>query len=391
MCLDKCHGCINIMNYFSPQIYKDPIMKQIIQIFIFLLLGGQIIAQYQFTHTHDLECTPVKNQANTGTCWSFATASFIESELMRQGFKDLNLSEMYVVRNIYRDKAFNYLMRQGKANFSQGSLSHDLIRAIAKHGITTEEAYSGLINGEKAHNHGEMEAGLKGFLDGILSARSLSDKWDEAFEAILDAYMGEVPKKFEYNGKSYTAESFAEYLGINSDDFVNLSSFTHHDFYTDFILEIPDNYSNGSYYNIPIDELIEAIDRAVENGYSVAWDGDVGEKSFSASEGIAVMPVDIKREDLFKQPEDEMAYSQELRQEMFESFKTTDDHLMHIVGKARDQNGTEYYIIKNSWGEISQYKGYLYMSKNYVALKTISIMLHRDALNAELKARVSSE
>lgn len=359
-------------------------MKYLILALLFVSVCS-IQAQYDFTHTRDIACTGIKNQASTGTCWSFATASFLESELMRKGFKDINLSEMYVVRNIYRDKAFNYVMRQGKANFSQGSLSHDLIRAIAKHGIVTEESYSGLLNGEKAHNHTEMENGLKGFLDGIMESRRLSSKWPVAFEGILDAYLGKAPGKFAYQGKSYTPESFADYLGINPGDYVSLSSFTHHPFYEKFILEIPDNYSNGMYFNVPLDELLRLIDTAVEKGYSVAWDGDVSEKSFSATEGIAVLPVDAKRSDLFTAPGKEIEVTQALRQEHFESYSTTDDHLMHIVGKARDKNGTEYYIIKNSWGEISPYKGYLYMSKAYVAMKTIAVMMHRDALTDKLK------
>ncbi len=364
-------------------------MKRLFLATLFISASLMLNAQYEFTHTHDISCTPVKNQARTGTCWSFATASFLETELMRQGHENLNLSEMFVVRNIYKNKARNYLLRQGKANFSQGSLSHDLIAAVKRNGIVPESVYSGLLEGENAHNHSEMEAGLKGFLDGVMKSRRLSTKWDEAFEGILDAYIGEVPSSFTYKGKSYTPKSFAEHLGIDDNDYVSLTSFSHHDFYDSFILEIPDNYSNGAYYNIPLDELLNTIDMAVEKGYSVAWDGDVSEKSFNAKEGIAVLPQDEKREDLFTMPGDEMEVNQKIRQAQFENYATTDDHLMHIVGKATDQNGTVYYIIKNSWGEISPYKGYLYMSRQYVAMKTVAIMVHRDALSDSLKSQMS--
>ena len=355
-------------------------MKNIFILVLSISFLGSLQAQYNFEHTHDLKCTEVKSQANTGTCWSFATASFIESELLRQGKSNHNLSEMYVVRNIYKDKARNYILRQGKANFSQGSLSHDLIAAIKVAGVVPEEVYSGLLEGEKAHNHNEMEAGLKGFLDGVLKSKRLSKKWPSALEAIMDSYIGAVPSTFKYNGKEFTPQSLSDNLGIIPDDYVNISSFSHHPFGEKFILEIPDNYSNGSFHNVPIDELVAIIDRAVEKGYSVAWDGDVSEKGFDAKKGIAVLPKAPARKDLFTEPGDEIVVTQELRQENFESYSTTDDHLMHIIGKAKDQSGTVYYIIKNSWGAISPYKGHLYMSEAYLAMKTVAITVHKDML-----------
>ena len=354
-------------------------MKNIIFV-LALLISLPLVGQYEFTHTKDVECTPVKNQSKTGTCWSFATSSFIESELMRMDKGRHDLSEMYVVRSIYQDKAKNYILRQGKANFSQGSLSHDLINIVKKSGVMPEAVYSGLLPGEKAHNHSEMEAGLKGFLDGVLKSKRLSKKWPQALDAILNVYMGDAPEFFTYKGKKHTPASLAKELSIEPDDYVNLTSFTHHPFDASFVLEIPDNYSNGSFQNIPMDDLIATIDKALANGYTVAWDGDVSEKGFDAKKGLAVLPAQPGRKDLFDKPGEELKVTQELRQENFESFSTTDDHLMHLVGTAKDQEGNEYYIVKNSWGPISLFKGYLYMSKAYAAMKTVSIMVHKDVL-----------
>ena len=346
-------------------------------------------AQYSFSLSQNLSCTPVKNQQRTGTCWSFSTTSFLEAELLRMGAEKYDLSEMYIVRNIYADKARNYVLRQGKANFSQGSLNHDVIRAFSMYGIVPESVYDGKQAGQTMHDHGEMEKAMKGFLDGILKQKRLSNKWQEALECIMDVYMGEVQETFTYKGKSYNPKSFAANLGIDAKDYVTLTSYTHHPFYEKFILEIPDNYSNGSYYNLPIDELQAIVDNALNNNYTIAWDGDVSEKGFNAREGIAVVAADENRADLFKQPGEEVKVTQELRQETFESYATTDDHLMHLVGLAQDQKGTKYYLVKNSWGEISPYKGYLYMSDAYFRLKTVGIMVHKDAIPKDIAAKLA--
>ncbi len=345
-------------------------------------------ASYGFTIEQQVECTPVKSQDRTGTCWSFATASFLESELMRMGKGQHDLSEMFVVQNIYKDKARNYILRQGKANFSQGSLSHDLIRVASAHGVMPESVFSGKLAGEEKHDHSEMEAVMKGMLDGLLKQKRLSKKWQPALSCVLDTYIGKAPENFSYQGKNYTPKSLAEDLSINPDDYVNLTSFTHHPFYQQFILEIPDNYSNGAYYNIPLNELEAIVEYALKQGYSIAWDGDVSEKGFNAKQGIAVVPTDVKREDLFQKPGKEMKITTELRQDKFESYSTTDDHLMHLVGTSKDKAGNKYYLIKNSWGEISEYKGFLHMSKAYFQLKTVSIMVHKDAIPANIAEKI---
>ncbi len=343
---------------------------------------------YQFEIESSVDCTPVKSQDRTGTCWSYATSSFLESEAIRLGKGKHDFSEMYTVRNIYKDKARNYILRQGKANFSQGSLAHDPIFIARSQGIMPESAYSGLLNGAKKHDHGEMEAVLKGMLDGLLKRKQLSPNWKYAIDGILDAYLGTTPESFMYEGKSYTPHSFAESLGINPDDYVQITSYTHHPFYRPFVLEIPDNYSNGLFYNVPLADMETIVDNAIKEGYSIAWDGDVSEKGFSARNGIAILPVDLEREDLFTNPGEEHKVSQESRQAKFESYVTTDDHLMHLAGVAKDKKGTKYYLIKNSWGEISEYKGFLYMSHSYFLSKTVSVLVHKDAIPAGIAKKM---
>ena len=365
-------------------------------LFLGLFLSSTLQAQvqingqnpYGFEVTKMVSCTPVKSQDKTGTCWSFATSSFLESEAIRMGHQPQDFSEMFVVRNIYKDKARNYVLRQGKANFSQGSLSHDLMRVVGENGIVPESVYSGKLEGDKIHDHSEMEAVLKGMLDGLLKQKRLSSKWRTAFEKVVDAYLGEMPEQFTYQGKKYTSESYAKSVGLNADDYVNLTSFTHHPFYKNFILEIPDNYSNGSFYNIPLEDLQAVVKNAVEKGYSVAWDGDVSEPGFSSKNGMAIVPTDAERVDLFTKSGAEEMVTQESRQAQFESFATTDDHLMHITGMAKDKQGKPYFVVKNSWGEVSDYKGYLHMSEAYFKLKTVSILVHKDALPANIAKRM---
>lgn len=340
--------------------------------------------KYEFTIEKSIDRTAVKSQDRTGTCWSFATASFIESELIRREKGEHNLSEMFIVKNIYRDKANNYVLRQGKANFSQGALAHDFIKSANNYGLVPEEVYDGRDDGKEKHDHGEMEAVMKGFLEAVVKQSKLSPKWKQASDKILDVYLGKSPERFTYRDRSFSPKEFAKSLEFRGSDYVSVSSYTHHPFYEDFVLEIPDNFSNGSFHNLPIDDLVTIIDTAIENGFSVAWDGDVSERGFSSSKGIAVLPKDQNRRDLFTRPGEELEVDQEMRQKTFMSYDTTDDHLMHLVGISRDTEGNKYYVIKNSWGEIGPYKGYIHMSEAYVRLKTIAIIVHKDAMPPRL-------
>jgi bleomycin hydrolase len=340
------------------------------------------LGDYQFTIKHALACTPVTAQGSTGTCWSFSTNSFLESELIRQGYPAIRLSEMYAVRNIYRDKAMNFVLRQGKANFGEGALAHDYINAAARYGVMPNDVYSGKQSPGEPHNHGEMVALLTGMVESVVKLKRPSPKWQMAFEGILDTYLGKVPTEFEFNGQVHTPQSFATQVNFDRDDYISLTSFMHHPFYEPFVLEIPDNYSNGQFLNVPIDELVATIDKALAMGYTVTWDGDVSERTFSANNGLAILP-EAGREQAMQTPGPEMAVTQEMRQDTFLSYETTDDHLMHLVGMAHDQNGTKYYMIKNSWGEVGPLGGQLMMSEAYVRLKTVSILLHKDVLQAE--------
>lgn len=347
----------------------------------------------------EVKRTPVKDQYRTGTCWDFATISFLESELLREGKGEFDLSEMFIVRHVYPQKALNYIRYHGKANFSPGGQSHDVIETIKRFGIVPESVYSGMQIGEKRHNHGELHSVLQGFLDGVLkiSGGRITPKWMEAFEAILDVYLGKPPAQFEYNGKIYTPKSFFdEVIGLNLDNYVELTSYTHHPFYQKIRLEIPDNWMHYSeYYNIPIDELEETIDYALKNGYSVVWDGDVSEREFSTKTGYAVVPLkdweektQAEREAKITEPEPEKEIDQEMRQKTFDNFTTTDDHLMHIVGIAYNQKGTKFYLTKNSGGTDRAYGGYVYMSRSYVRLKTVVIMVHKDSIPPEIARKL---
>lgn len=353
---------------------------------------------YRFSVEQEANATPVKNQAYTGTCWSFSTASFLESELLRTGQDEIDLSEMYIVRHIYIQKALNYVRRQGKANFGQGSMAHDVFSIMGEKGLMPEGAYTGLTGEETKHNHSEMEAMLKGIVEAAVAQQSktVSDKWLKAYEAVLDIYLGPVPEKFEYENKKYTPETFvSKKMKLEADDYIQVTSFTHHPFYKPFVLEVPDNFSNGMFYNVPIDELESIAEYAIAEGYTFAWDSDVSEKGFSARRGLAILPegcLSFKSNDewdkAFANPGEEMDVTQEMRQKAFDEFSTTDDHLMHISGIVKDQNGTKYYKVKNSWGEIGPYDGYLYASAAYFKYKTLAIIINKKALPKDISKKL---
>ncbi|AEE20140.1 C1 family peptidase [Dokdonia sp. 4H-3-7-5] len=352
-------------------------------------------APYIFTDTIDLQATAVISQGVTGTCWSFSTSSFLESEILRLTGKNVDLSEMYTVRNIYPEKADNYIMRQGGAQFSEGGLAHDVLHSVTNYGLVPDAAYTGLADTKETHNHAEMVAVLHAMLDTYVDnpGRTLSKKWKEAVNKVLDVYLGENLATFNYNGKTYSPKEFAREMKVNPENYVTLTSFTYHPFYTSFILNIPDNFSNGSMYNLPLDEFISNIDHALDNGFTVTLDCDVSELTFSSKHGVAVIPShDENKRIAVLGPELEKTISQEYRQEEFENYNTTDDHLMHITGKATDQNGTVYYKVKNSWGTDpakTTYDGYVYMSVAYMRLKAISVLLHKEGLLKQTSRKIT--
>ncbi|HCQ28993.1 MAG TPA: aminopeptidase [Flavobacteriales bacterium] len=364
---------------------------------------------YYFTVIKNNETTEVQNQWRTGTCWSFSSLSFIESELIRTGKGKHNLSEMFIVHNAYIAKAERYVRMHGKMNFSQGGAFHDIPFVIKNFGIVPESVYLGLNYGEEHHNHSELEAVLKGMLDAVIKnkQRHLTTAWKPSVEKVLDTYLGEIPKEFEYEGKKYTPQSYAKHLGLNMDDYVEVTSFTHHPFYESFVLEVPDNWVFGSVYNVPLDELMEIMEYAIMNGYTVAWGADVSEKGFSFRDGLAIVPKDPstiktkgkdskyynnagaeKQSDAFDAPVEELEITQEMRQKAFDNYETTDDHGMHIVGMVKDQNGTKYFVVKNSWGTKNDCDGYFYASEAYFKYKTIDIMLHKDAIPPHLRKKL---
>jgi bleomycin hydrolase len=350
---------------------------------------------FQFDVQHDVTTTSVKDQARTGTCWSFATSSFLETELIRMGKEPVDLSEMFFVRMTYPQKAEQYVRLHGNTTLGQGSLGQDVFRALRQYGAVPEAVYNGRRYGGEAHNHGELFTVLNATLDALINSRQLSPVWSDAVDGILDAYLGDPPETFMYDGKTYTPRSFADELGLDPDNYVELTSFSHHPFYTWFAVEVPDNWARNRSYNLPLDELMAVMDHALENGYSVDWDGDVSERSFCQNRGVAVWPAksleertEEEREAVCTTPEIETVVTQAVRQAGFDDHSSTDDHLMHITGRARDQDGTTYYVTKNSWGLEGPKNGFIYMSESYVRAKTITVIVHKDALPRDVARRI---
>ncbi len=354
-----------------------------------LCLGTALSAQYkyEFTVVKENPATPVKNQANTGTCWCFATNSFIESELLRMGKGEYDLSEMYVVRNNYIRRIQDNYYRNGRGNVNPGSLAHMYMWVIANKGIMTEEAYHGINYDSEKHNHGSLSKWVKAISDAAVAMKEPIPA--EIVNGVLDAYLGQVPEKFTYNGKEYTAQTFFKSLGINPNDYVELTSFTHHPFYQLIPVEVPDNWDHAMMYNLPLDEFMAVIDNAINTGYTVAWDGDVSEPGYAFQHDVAVLcKENIKKEKEIKERPAEMDVDQDIRQKWFDSFVTTDDHLEHITGIAKDQEGVKYYKTKNSWGTDRNGSGYHYMSENYIKAKTVSILVHKNSIPKAIRAKL---
>ena len=356
--------------------------------------------EYEFTTVKENPITSVKNQYRSGTCWCFSALSFVESEILRTKGVEVDLSEMFVVGKSYRDRAVKYVRLDGHLNFAAGSSFGDVLHVIDDYGIVPQEAMPGFNYGTDKPEHNELDAALKGYVTAIAKNpnKKLTTAWLNGFDGIVEAYFGEYPETFTVAGAEYTPESYRDYLGINYDDYVNISSFTHHPFYEPFIIEVCDNWRWDSAYNLPMDEMMEVMYNAIEKGYTVAWGSDVSEKGFTR-DGLAVMPVEetkaaagsdqerwvgkaaeeAKAEVKAELPQ-EMVITQEMRQDGYDRKTTTDDHGMHIYGVAQDQNGTKYFMVKNSWGETGKYNGIWYASDAFVRYKTLNIVVHKDAL-----------
>lgn len=392
-------------------------MRKKVTLISILLLAAIGITQaqnekYEFTPVKELKITPVKNQNRAGTCWSYAALGFFESELLRIGKGEYDLSEMFIVNHSYRDKAEKYVRMHGKIGFAQGGVFQDVPYVMEHYGIVPDEVYRGLEYGEDMHVHSEMEKLASNFVEGVVANpnKKLSPVWKKAYNGIIDAYLGELPTSFEYKGKNYTPQSFSESLGLNYDDYVSLTSFTHHPFYTSFAVEIPDNWRWCPSYNIQVQELTEVIDHAINSGYTVAWASDVSEKGFNRN-GVGVL-IDVNNPEaagsdqarwiglntsqrdaeinkMLEGPINEPEVTQEERQEGFDNYQTTDDHLMLIYGIAKDQNGKEYYMVKNSWGTASKYEGIWYVSKAFVQAKTTTLGVNKNSIPKGIRSKLN--
>ncbi|MDE5638073.1 MAG: aminopeptidase [Alistipes sp.] len=368
---------------------------------------------YRFTDTKIIKTTPVKDQSRSGTCWCFSTMTFLESEIMRAGGEEMHLSEMWIVRHSFKDKAVKYVRLHGHLNFAEGGASHDVTEGIKAHGIVPFDVYPGLNYGTDKPDFHELSAVFKAYLDAVISAaeksrKPLSTAWEKGFDALLDTYFGAMPETFEHNGKVYTPESFAASLPIDMDDYIDITSFTHHPFYERFVIEIPDNWMWGTVYNLPLDEMMAVVDHALAEGYTLAWGTDVSDKGFTRT-GLGVLPeADLESMDgteaarwiklsdkdreaalySFEKPGKEKTITQQMRQTAFDNYDTTDDHGMVIMGTAVDQNGTPYYKVQNSWSTNTTYEGFWYFSRPFVEYKTTSITVNKNALPKDIRKKL---
>ena len=373
-------------------------------------------SKYEFTKIAHLDATPVQSQGYTGTCWSFSALSFFESEMIRKGNKTPDrLSEMYVSRKAYEAKAEKFIRMDGKSNFSEGGAFHDIPYVFKHYGIVPEQIYKGYLGEKQNYNHSEMFSVLDGAVQGILKYTSnlkgsatLSPTWKMSINGILDAYFGKDVQEFEFKGKKYTPKTYFNSLNLNVDDYVSITSFTNNELYKECQLDIPDNWGSGKSYNVTVDDLYSIAEYALKNGYTIAWGADVSEKGFSFKNGIAIFPEDLstidvsgkdnknfsdagaeKSSNAFLSPGKEIKVTAENRQEGYDNKTTTDDHGMHITGLYKDQNGTNYFLVKNSWGTGNYPQGYLYVSENYFKYKTINFYLHKDGIPKEIRKKLN--
>ena len=367
-------------------------------------------SKFEFKKVISHDASPVESQGRTGTCWSFSALSFLESEIMRinKTDKPILLSEMFIVRKAYEAKAQKYIRMDGNTNFGQGGAFHDIPYVIKNYGIVPQSVYTGLKKKSDTYNHSEMfkklnEIVVKAKADG----KGIQKSWVDAYNAVLDEDLGELPETFKYKGEKYTPKTFYSSLGIDMNDYLSITSFTNHPIYSKCMLEIPDNWLWDESYNVSLDEMYETVLHALKSGYTVAWGADVSEKGFSFKNGLAIVPIQKeeivvegednenfsdagadKKSSYFTQPDSEVEVTQKMRQEGYDHKETTDDHGMHIVGLYKDKKGRNFFLVKNSWGTSNYPKGYLYVSESYFKLKTINIYLHKDAIQDMLASKL---
>jgi bleomycin hydrolase len=344
---------------------------------------------FGFKTVVNAEATSIKNQGSSSTCWSYSGNSYIESEMIRMGKKPIDIAEMFTVRNMYIDKAESYVRMHGGMSYGQGGAPHDPIDLMMKYGALPQELYIGLLPGQVKNDHSELESVIKGIIEPIAkSEKPISTVWKKALTGVVDTYLGTVPEKFKFEGKEYTPMTFAkDVVGIDAKDYVEITSYISSPYYSQMIVMVPDNWTFKPSYNVQLNDMIETIDYALNKGYTVVWGTDVSEKSFSWKNGVAYVPTksfadmsDEDKKDMFAKPQPEIEITPELRQKAFDNYETTDDHGMQITGIAKDVNGKEYYMVKNSWGTKNDYEGYLYVTKNFLKYKTTSILLHKDGV-----------
>jgi bleomycin hydrolase len=375
-------------------------MKKISQGILMMLLATGAVAQenikpiQEFTVLKNNAATPVKDQGQTGTCWCFSSTAVVESECLRKGLPSLDLSEMYIVRNIYMEKAKNYIHRQGFTRFDEGGLAHDFIHAAAVYGLMPENVYSGLKDGATRHDHSALVEEMKTYLDSLLKIkRPLPENWSARVSSILDKHLGAVPASFSYNGKNYTPLTFAkEVVKFSADDYVNLTSFTDHPYYAPFIVQVPDNYSNGAYYNLPLDELVSVAKATVNKGYTVLWDTDMSNRGWMVGRGYGLYPTEdsLLKKVPFNPDLSEKVVTAQDRQRLYEELVTEDDHLMQITGLGKTTGGKEFFIVKNSWGPMTgPFEGYMHVSIPYFAMNTITMVVPKAVLDKALMGKLA--